>query len=148
MAVMSKPYPYPGIMPDKPPPSSGDQIVIQVAGLPPYKDISFSIRNPKHKYYERFVKLREAATKAMAGRCWYHGGIVFTLKVQYIRLDDDKTPLDYIGGIMDSLDGSHGPSFTYLPVVYQDDCQVYDISPSFIESDVDHYELLIRFGPD
>lgn len=36
----------------------------------------------------------------------------------------ERRLLDYIGGVMDTLDGSHGMSFTYLPIVYQDDCQI------------------------
>jgi len=35
-----------------------------------------------------------------------------------------KGLVDYVGGIEDTLDGSHGFTFTYLPIVFQDDCQV------------------------
>jgi hypothetical protein len=39
-------------------------------------------------------------------------------------LEPGRALIDYVGGIMDSLDGSHGTHFTYLPIIYNDDCQV------------------------
>ena len=36
--------------------------------------------------------------------------------------------LDYAAGIEDTLDGCHGFSFTYLPVVFEDDCQIAEIT--------------------
>ena len=35
-------------------------------------------------------------------------------------------PPFYLSGVMDTIGGSHGPSFIYLPIVYLDDCQVVD----------------------
>ncbi len=142
-----KPYPDPGIIPDKPPPKGGEVINIAVQGLPPYKDISKSIRNPKHPHYDRFINLREAAIDAMGGKCWYDGSVSLELTVYYSTLDDKVSSADYLGGIMDTLDGSHGLSFTYLPVAYQDDCQVWHSSSTFLSSDKNRYEIKITFGP-
>ncbi len=44
---------------------------------------------------------------------------------------------------MDTLDGSH---FTYLPICFQDDCQVILARCKVIESQEPYYEVLIRFG--
>lgn len=43
------------------------------------------------------------------------------------------------------MDGSHGPEFTYLPIVYQDDCQVVLGELHHVRSDEARYELEIRF---
>ncbi len=146
MNSIFKPYPDPGIIPKKPAPKDGDVIHIVVEGLPPYKDISKSIRNPKHPHYDRFVSLRKAAIDTMGGRCWYNGGVGLELSVYYNVLDDNVSSTDYLGGVMDTLDGSHGQSFTYLPIVYQDDCQIWHSSSEFLSSDKDRYEIKITFG--
>jgi hypothetical protein len=99
-----KPYPDPGIIPQKPKPKAGEVIHIVVEGLPPYKDISKSIRNPKHPLYDRFVNLRKAAIDTMDGRCWYVGGVSLELTAYYNALDDKVSSTDYLGGIMDTLD--------------------------------------------
>ena len=57
----------------------------------------------------------------------------------------NKVLLDYVAGVMDSLDGSHGVEFTYLPVVYEDDCQVALGSSKLTKSDHQFYELVITF---
>jgi len=46
---------------------------------------------------------------------------------------------------MDTLDGSHAPSFTYLPVVYQDDCQVVSASVGYEPAQDDSYVVEIIF---
>ena len=51
----------------------------------------------------------------------------------------------YVSGVMDTLDGSHGPGFTYLPIVYQDDCQVVLGEFHYIQSDETRYEVLLTF---
>ncbi len=142
---MFKPFPYPGRIPDKPPPQSGEDVVIYVTGLPPYKDVSKSIRNPKHPYYDRFTKLREAASNVMDGRSWLDGAVTLEMKIYYIQLDPQMTPNDYLGGVMDTLDGSHGPNFTYLPIIYNDDCQVWNSTVELIQSKENKYDLKIRF---
>ncbi|HBQ38253.1 MAG TPA: hypothetical protein DD714_04510 [Candidatus Omnitrophica bacterium] len=42
---------------------------------------------------------------------------------------------------MDTLDSSHAPEFTYLPIVYQDDCQVVLGEFHHIWSDDVRYEI-------
>jgi hypothetical protein len=57
----------------------------------------------------------------------------------------ERDLLDYVGGVMDALDGSHGPGFTYLPIVYQDDCQVVLGDFHHVRSDETRYELELGF---
>jgi len=61
------------------------------------------------------------------------------------QFERKKTLTDYMDGIMDTLDGSHGVEFTYLPIVYEDDCQVCDGRSRFqLDSEI-FYEVTIRF---
>jgi len=46
---------------------------------------------------------------------------------------------------MDTLDGSSGVHFTYLPIVYEDDCQVSDGRTKFIRAESPRYELKVTF---
>jgi len=117
--------PYdPGVLPTKPSPMAGEKIHIQVSGYPPYKDEHFSMRNPRHPNYKAFVRLRKAATAAMNGRSWYFGPVAVSVTLLAPSFEEGKTLLDYVSGIEDTLDGSSGPQFTYLPIVFEDDCQV------------------------
>lgn len=62
---MTRLLPYdPGPLPTLPAPKRGEFIEFQVSGLPPFKDTSSSIRNPKHRCYDRFAALRTAAANA------------------------------------------------------------------------------------
>jgi len=79
--------PYdPGVLPSLPAPSAGERIAFRVDGLPPYKDVSQSIRNVTHPRYASFVALRNAAIASMNGRAWYFGPIKLdlTLNVRVI----------------------------------------------------------------
>ena len=145
---MTKFPPYdPGLIPERPPPKAGESIRIEVAGLPPYKDYHFSIRNPKHKRYHVFVALRKAASEAMRGHAWYSDAIRFDLRMEAPELERGKSVSDYLSGIADTLDGSHGPNFTYLPIVYEDDCQVVDAKCVFKIGETARYVLDITFLP-
>lgn len=145
---MSEHLPYdPGVLPTKPPPSTGQSLSVRVKGLPPYKDEHFSIRNPRHKIHARFQTLRKAAIIAMAGRAPYRGAVQLDLVMQAPRFERGKHLLDYAGGILDTLDGSHGVEFTYLPIVYEDDCQVAGGRHQFQEAVEEWYELTITFLP-
>jgi hypothetical protein len=46
---------------------------------------------------------------------------------------------------MDTLDGSSGVHFTYLPIVNEDDCQVFRTESRFIKSDKCYYRVIIGF---
>jgi hypothetical protein len=46
-------------------------------------------------------------------------------------------------GIMDTLDGSCGSGFTYLPIVFEDDCQVASFKIDFEKSEDTWYSLEI-----
>ena len=136
-------FPNPGSLPVHPAPKPGDKLRIKVEGIPPYKDVHFSIRNPKHPKYKSFADLRDAATKAMKGRKWYEGPVRINFTFYAPKLE--KAMVDYLGGIADTLDGSHGMCFTYLPIVYQDDCQIVEIGTEFIVSQKTKYIVEIFF---
>jgi len=52
---------------------------------------------------------------------------------------------DYGAGILDTLDGSHGFCFTYLPIVFQDDCQVVSYEGQFRISANIGYIVNVKF---
>jgi hypothetical protein len=144
---MSKYLPYdPGPLPSFPAPEAGDTIIIRVEELPPYKDEHFSIRNPKHKIYNRFIVLRKAAIEAMSGRAPYRGPVQLDLIMHAPDFEKSRSISDYVGGIADTLDGSHGTQFTYLPIVYEDDCQIVGFGQCrFMRDTVVWYEIKITF---
>ena len=135
--------PHPGRLPNLPPPQTGETLSLSVEGLPPYKERRFSIRNPRHKDHARFLALRKVATKAMNGRAWVTGAVELTMCVSAPTLERDL--LEYVSGVMDTLDGSHGTAFTYLPIVYQDDCQIVLGEFHHVQSDELRYEVSLRF---
>jgi hypothetical protein len=138
--------PYdPGIIPTKPSPIAGEKIMIKVSGYPPYKDEHFSMRNPRHPNYKAFVRLREAAIAAMNGRAWFFGPVAMNVALSAPSFEEGKTLLDYVSGIEDTLDGSSGCEFTYLPIVFEDDCQVCDGRIRFIKTENIFYEVEIEF---
>jgi hypothetical protein len=53
-----------------------------------------------------------------------------------------------MSGIMDTLDGAHAPSFTYLPIVYQDDCQVASSHFCFKRAANTFYDVEVVFLDD
>jgi len=135
----------PGALPTREAPVPGEEIFVQLAGLPPAKKRGASLRNPTHPRYEAFVALRNAAARAMEGRGWYFGPIGLNLVV-YDDVSIDWFGLnEYLGGVMDSLDGSSGQRFTYLPVVYEDDCQVTDTRVAFKTAKKPSYDLTVTF---
>lgn len=134
-----------GTIPIKKPPSKKEKIFITVDGLPPAKNLSISIRNKKSKDFESFKKLRLAGLKAMKGRRWYDGPI--KIFVTYLVPDQGFRMIgkNYIGGILDTLGGSHGFTFTYLPIVYQDDYQFTEGIQIVKLSKITHYTIDIEF---
>ena len=143
---MNRFMPYdPGILPSAPSPLGGETILFRIEGLPPYKDKHFSIRNSRHLIHSRFVGLRKAAINAMTGRAPYRGALGMDFVMYAPELEKNKNLTDYMGGIMDTLDGSHGTEFTYLPIAYEDDCQVCDGKAEFKQNSKPYYEITIRF---
>ena len=140
--------PYdPGQLPTRASPLPGDSITILGSGLPPYKDINQSIRNASHPRHASFCQLRKAASEAMGGQAWYLGPISLSLTIYAQILDPGKTASDYLGGVLDTLDGSHGFTFTYLPVVYEDDRQAAVLEVQVVPSPDARYELRVTFLP-
>jgi len=143
---VNKNLPYdPGVLPSAPAPSAGEKVVFRVDGLPPYKDEHFSIRNPRHKIYARFKALRQAAIDAMAGRAPYRGPVRLVFVMHAPEFERNRRLMDYAGGIMDTLGGSHGAEFTYLPIVYEDDCQVDEVHSRLVRAEPPWYEVQITF---
>jgi hypothetical protein len=136
-------FPDPGVLPTLPPPNPGERILISLEGEPPRKDVSFSIRNPKHPRYETFLRLRQEATRVMNCRKWYDGPVRLVFTYYSERLE--RRLIDYLGGVTDRLDGSHGLTFTYLPVVFQDDCQVCDAECRFVQARQTAYTVEVIF---
>lgn len=137
-----------GPLPTLPPPNAGELLHLKIEGRPPEKTISRSMRNPNSSQRARFMALRGAAIEAMAGRKWYEGGV----RVDFLHLSPEQGgvigPHDYFGGILDTIGGSHGFTFIYLPIVYLDDSQAIkstlrrEVAPS------ERYEVEIEFLSD
>lgn len=143
---MNNYLPYnPGVLPTKEPPKTGEKIILKVEGVPPIKKPGISLRNPKNPRYGNFIALRDAAIKAMNGRAWYFGAIELDLIIYNKEGLNRANFVEYIGGVMDTLDGSRGVHFTYLPIMYEDDCQVCKSNYSYQESANPWYELVVRF---
>jgi hypothetical protein len=135
----------PRLLPTKPSPIVGEKLAIEVSGYPPYKDEHFSMRNRRHRNYNAFVRLREAATTAMNGRAWYFGPVAMSVTLWAPCFQEGKRLLDYSSGIGDTLDGSSGPDFTCLPIVFQDDCQVAVCRSAFVKAERVSYKVEIQF---
>ena len=81
----------------------------------------------------------------MGGRQWFCGAVGLSLLMFGPESLHWLAANEYIGGIMDTLDGSHGRHFTYLPIVYQDDCQVVSMSTNFQIASEHSYTLDVSF---
>jgi hypothetical protein len=138
--------PYdPGVLPTLPAPAVGESLEISLDGYPPFKSIGQSIRNRSHPSHSTFIALRNAAIRAMAGRAWYFGPVSLDVTLYAPSLPVNRTLLDYVGGIMDTLDGSSGCTFTFLPIVYEDDCQVATGNMQMVQDHVVRYTIRITF---
>lgn len=82
----------------------------------------------------------------MNGRCWLTGPVRLKLVVFGDMMS--KTLTDYVSGIEDTVDGSHGEQFTYLPIVFQDDAQICEIECERKESEHPHYTVIIEAMAD
>jgi hypothetical protein len=91
------------------------------------------------------MDLRQAAIDAMAGRKWYEGAV--RVQLRYLSPEVGSAPAlhPYLNGILDTLGGSHGPSFIYLPIVYLDDCQAVICELRGGNSLTERYEVEIEF---
>jgi hypothetical protein len=140
--------PYdPGVLPTRPAPSIGEKIVLELQGLPPRKDGNRSIRNRSHPRYNAFVALRSTATSVMAGRAWVFGPVRFYLVVRCPRSLNYYEMALYQGGVMDTLDGSSGHTFTFLPIIFEDDCQITEGTGRWVESSVESYTAVFTILP-
>lgn len=144
--AMSEFLPYdPGVLPTRQPPAAGESVAFEVAGLPPYKDLSHSIRNISHPRYQSFVDLRKAGTAAMEGRAWYGRPIKLCVEIRANELHERRGLIEYVNGISDTLDGSHGFTFTYLPIAFEDDCQIAEGEYRIVPADEPSYRVEITF---
>jgi hypothetical protein len=81
----------------------------------------------------------------MAGRALYFDAIGLDLTIYAPKLHDGLRISDYMSGIEDTVDGSCGFTFTYLPIVYQDDSQVVKSSSRFVRAEERRYHLRVDF---
>jgi len=81
----------------------------------------------------------------MDGMAWYFGPVQIYFTLYAPELTAKRTLSDYLGGIEDTLDGSSGDQFTYLPIVFEDDCQVASVNSVLQKSDDTWYTLEISF---
>lgn len=134
-----------GPLPTLPPPNAGERLHLELEGRPPEKTIGRSVRNPTSPQRERFMALRRAAIDAMTGRKWYEGGV----RVDLLYLSPEHGgvigPHDYSGGVLDTIGGSHGFTFIYLPIVYLDDSQVVQSTLRRELAPSERYEVEIEF---
>jgi hypothetical protein len=135
----------PGVLPSKPGPEPGEAVTIDVSGLPPHKDTHRSIRNAQHPNHDRFLALRQTATDVMDGRAWSSGPIGIDFALFAPSLPKNLSLLDFASGIEDTLDGSSGYTFTFLPIVFEDDCQICRLQCSYVKSESTHYRVVVRF---
>jgi hypothetical protein len=135
-----------GPLPTRPSPAPGHSFTLRFAGEPPVKTIGRSMRNASSPQYPAFLALRRAAIDAMAGRRWYEGlvGLYLTYEVPDPPSIHQR---NYLGGIMDTLGASQGPTFVYLPIVYIDDGQVADTTVEIQVGPKVRYALTIAFLP-
>jgi hypothetical protein len=138
--------PYqPGTLPSRAPPDPGEHLQFEVDGLPPIKDLSRSVRNRTHPLHGRFVELRRVATLAMDGRAWVFAKVGLEMVVRSAPDAESCGLVDYLSGVMDTLGGSAGRTFTFLPIVYQDDCQVDGAEIRWEESERASYSVCVLF---
>ena len=83
----------------------------------------------------------------MGGRACYEGAVRLDLIIRG-DLEPGLDLLNYAGGVMDTLGGSHGFTFTFLPIVYEDDCQVRLGSFHLTYADEPSYKLRLEFLHD
>jgi hypothetical protein len=117
-SVVILPY-DPGALPTRPAPLKGDVIRIEVQGLPPPKTISAV--DPQCKPSNaHIIHGTETCCDCRDGR----SRLGFrSSRAEYYAVWSVDSGL-YMGGVMDTLDSSSGTTFTYLPIVFEDDCQV------------------------
>jgi hypothetical protein len=138
--------PYdPGVLPTRPAPMAGERVSLNLPGLPPVKDTRQSIRNRTHPLHDRFLALRQIATEAMAGRAWTFRPVELQLVIRSPEHSGAEMHNIFLGGVMDTLDGSSGYTFTFLPIVYEDDHQVTTVTTSWEQSEVENYSLVVVF---
>ena len=82
----------------------------------------------------------------MKGRAWYFGPIEMNVTLLAPSFEKEgKVLIDYVAGIQDTLDGSSGREFTYLPIVFEDDCQAKVGHAKFVKTKKIHYKIKIKF---
>jgi hypothetical protein len=118
-------------------------MTIKVKGIPPHKGAHFSIRNPKHANHDRFTLLRKKANEAMGKMPYSSGPIGVTIRYQ--RQLGSRPSADYVSGIFDTLGGSHGMQFHWMPIVYLDDNQIRTVNYHETDGAFDYYEIDIEF---
>jgi len=81
----------------------------------------------------------------MNGRACYMGAVALDLVVYGPELHKGPNISDYAAGVEDTIDGSSGGTFTYLPILMQDDSQIVSLSMRYAKAEEARYCLLVKF---
>lgn len=98
------------------------------------------MRNARSAERPRFQALRDAAILAMDAHKWHEGPLDIDL-TYWSPAPPGVLDNEYLSGVMDTLGGSHGRSFIFLPTVYLDDCQVDSCTVRAVVADTESYRL-------
>jgi len=91
------------------------------------------------------MALRRPGIEAMGGRKWFDGGGRLELTCRQPESGSISDLFPYLSGVMDTLGGSHAPSFIYLPIIYLDDGQVTAASVGGEIAPIEGYTIKIEF---
>ncbi|MFH0982765.1 MAG: hypothetical protein V2A79_14675 [Planctomycetota bacterium] len=81
----------------------------------------------------------------MNGCAWSFGPIGLDFVLYAPSLPSKPTMLDFAAGIEDTLDGSSGLTFTFLPIAFENDAQVCKLRFRFEESEHTRYRVVVEF---
>ncbi len=81
----------------------------------------------------------------MGNRAWYFGKIAMEITLFGSPDTAIHTLNAYMGGICDTLGGSSGLTFTYLPIIYEDDSQIDSLSITWQRDTDVHYCIRLLF---
>lgn len=82
----------------------------------------------------------------MRGRAWTQDPVSLELTVLDDGQPDSYSLGDYLSGIADTLDGCSGYTFTYLPIVFEDDSQIARLSGRWVAGAKSSYVIKVTFG--
>ena len=79
----------------------------------------------------------------MGGRAWVFSPVELELTVRCPEMSERHSLADFLAGVMDTLDGSSGFTFTFLPIIFEDDSQVIASSIQWEEAPQCSYSVAV-----